>query len=277
MAVHTEPGLRAGWEPDAPAGDTLLRRYLLNAAASNAGPVQALGGRVLHRDDLVAADAGRPTGFVLNAAVLLQPLDGDGDEEPLDALEAFYDAEGTGTVTLLSAWPTPDLRRRGWDLEGHPPLLVRPPSGPPDVATPPDLRIVEAASPEQVEEWCRVAVEGFPFAELQPYQPGSLLDERVLTDGRLRLWVGYGDGQPVCIGALFREHGLGHFFLAVTLPRARGRGYYRAMARHRIAAAPDVPLAALFSDLSRPVVERHFGFLPVTRFTLWTRSRPPRG
>lgn len=84
MTVHTEPGLRAGWEPDAPAGDTLLRRYLLDAAASNAGPVPALGGRVLHRDDVVAADVGRPSGFVLNAVVLLQPLGGDRGEEPLD-------------------------------------------------------------------------------------------------------------------------------------------------------------------------------------------------
>lgn len=211
MAIHTESGLRAGWEPDAPAEDTLVRRYLLNAAASNAGPAQALGGRVVQRDDVVAADVGRPTGFVLNTAVLLQPLDGERGDELLDALEAFDDAEGTGTVTLISAWPTPDLRRRGWHLEGHPPLLVRPPSGPPAIATPPDLRIVEAASPEHVEDWCRVAVEGFPFAELQPYQPGSLLDQRVLADGRLRLWVGYDADEPVCVGSLFCEHGLGHF------------------------------------------------------------------
>lgn len=62
MTVHTEPGLRAGWEPDAPTEDTLLRRYLLNAAASNAGPAKALGGRVVQRDHVVAADVGRPTG-----------------------------------------------------------------------------------------------------------------------------------------------------------------------------------------------------------------------
>lgn len=52
--------------------------------------------------------------------------------------------------------------------------------------------------------------------------------------------MGYDADEPMWIGSLFCEHGLGHFFLAVTLPQARGPGYYRAMARHRIAAAPDV-------------------------------------
>jgi hypothetical protein len=45
------------------------------------------------------------------------------------------------------------------------------------------------------------------------------------------------------------------------------------MVRSRLAAAPDLPAAALFSDDSRPGAERLFGFLPISRFTLWMRSR----
>ena len=30
----------------------------------------------------------------------------------------------------------------------------------------------------------------------EPYRSGVLLDERVLADGRLRLWVGYEDDRP---------------------------------------------------------------------------------
>jgi hypothetical protein len=254
--------------------DTLLRRYLLNLAESHAAPVRALGGRTLRRDDLAATDLGRPTGLMLNTVVLLQPLDVERSEEALDALDAFYAAGGAGAVALVSAWPTPDLRGRGWQLAGHPPLLLRPPSGPVDTAVPDGLSIVEVDGPERLEDWCRVAVDGFPFDELQPYQPGSLLDARVLGDDRLRLWVGYERDTPVCTGALFVEHGLGQLWLATTLPGARGRGYYRAIAARRIAAAGDVPLAALFSDMSRPAAERQFGFLPLLRFTLWTRPRP---
>ncbi len=275
MAVYSEAGLQTGWEPDTPVDDTLLRRYLLNLAESHAAPGRALGGRTLRRDDLAATDLGRPTGFMLNTVVLLRPLDDAGSQEALDELDAFYAAGGgTGTVALVSAWPTPDLRSRGWQLAGHPPLLLRPPAGPVDTTGPQRLSIVEVDGPERLEHWCRVTVDGYPFDELQPYQPGSLLDERVLGDHRLRLWVGYEGDTPVCTGALFVEHGLGQLWLATTLPGVRGRGYYRAMAARRIAAAGDVPLAAVFSDLSRPAAERQLGFLPLMRFTLWVRPRP---
>lgn len=266
--AYTEPELRAGWEPDTPVEDTLLRRFLLNLAESNAVPVAALGGRVLRRDDVIATNLGRPTGLLLNTATLLQPLAGKRAERVLDALDTF---SGPG-MTLFSAWPTPDLRGRGWQLEGHPPLLLRAPSAPLPATAPSGLRIVEVDGHDRLEDWCRVAVDGFPFPQLQPYRPGSLLDERVLADGRLRLWVGYDGGAPVCIGALFTEYGLGHMWLAATLPDARGRGYYQTMARHRIAEAGDLPLAALFSDMSRPVADRHLGFVPLFRFTVWTRQ-----
>lgn len=280
MAIYTQPGLRAGWEPDTPVGDTLVHRYVHSFAASNLGPVRALGGRTLERDDVAAADLGRPTGFLLNTAVLLRPVDQEDAGVLLEALDDFYGAGGASTVTLFSAWPTPDLRSHGWQLEGHPPMLVRPPSGPVDDsaadAVPEGVRIVEADTPERIDDWSRVAVDGFPFEELQPYRPGSLLDDRILGEDRLRLWVGYDGDGPVCIGALFVEHELGQLWLAATLPTARGRGYYRAMANHRINAAPSVPLAAIFSDMSRPAAEKHLGFLPVIRFTLWSKQRPSR-
>ena len=65
------------------------------------------------------------------------------------------------------------------------------------------------------------AAEGFPYRELQPYRPGELLDEGVLDDERLRLWVGYEGDRPVCIGSLFVDAGVASFSLGVTLPEAR--------------------------------------------------------
>ncbi|MCA1672601.1 MAG: hypothetical protein LC799_10485, partial [Actinobacteria bacterium] len=77
----------------------------------------------LRRDDLVAADLGHPSGLY-NSAVLLRPP--ERLEDVVADLEAFYDGHGAGDVELWSPWPTPDLAGRGWELEGHPPLLIRP-------------------------------------------------------------------------------------------------------------------------------------------------------
>jgi hypothetical protein len=126
---------------------------------------------------------------------------------------------------------------------------------------------------DALRDWERVAVDGFPYRELQPCRPGSLLHERVLGDGRLRLWVGYEDDRPVCVGSLFVAEGVAAFSLGVTLPEARRRGYWAAMAAVRLVEEPGLPAVGVFSDMSRPSAEA-IGFLPLTRFTLWHRPRP---
>src|SRR4051812_40694599 len=124
--------LTTGWEPDLDPGDTLARRFLLHYADSLASAASASGGRVIRRDDVLIADAERPSGYG-NSVLLLQPPRPDGWDRTLDAIERVCfrrDPSGvgpTGDVLLWSLWPTPDLRRRAWDLGGHPPLLFRPP------------------------------------------------------------------------------------------------------------------------------------------------------
>lgn len=61
-----------GWEPDTPAEDTLLRRFVLANASHTRFPAEAVGGRTALWDDLSAADAASPFVFD-NAAVLLAP------------------------------------------------------------------------------------------------------------------------------------------------------------------------------------------------------------
>jgi hypothetical protein len=266
----TAEHLTDGWEPDLPVSDTLLRRFLFNLAAFHEVPVVAAGGRVLRRDDFAAADLGRPAAMN-NAATLLRPLPFDRAAETLDEVEGFFAGGGSGEAYLWSAWPTPDLRPRGWVLEGHPPLLLRPP-GDQAVPAPPGLRLERVGGTEALEDWERVAVDGFPYRELQPYRPGALLGERVLADERLRLWVGYEQDRPVCAGSLFVDAGVAAFSLGVTLPSARRRGHWAAMAGVRLVEAPGLPAVGVFSDMSRPGAEA-LGFLPITRFTLWHRPR----
>jgi hypothetical protein len=75
-------------------------------------------------------------------------------------------------------------------LEGHPPLLIRPAGPPSGTPAAKGLRIEPVTDVVGLRDFERVAVEGYPFTDLQPLTPGSLFDERVLGDDRLRLWVG---------------------------------------------------------------------------------------
>ena len=260
--------LETGWLPTTPIGDTVPRRFMLHYAACMSSIATAHGGRVLHRPDVIAADLGRPGGLS-NSAVLLQPLI-DGADTVAD-VERWY-ADGHGDVLLWSPWPTPDLRGRGWQLEGHPPLLVREAGGPAPPARD-DVVVAEVTDATGVDDFSRLMVDGFPFGDLQPYRSGSLFDDRLRRDPRWRLWLAAVDGRHVAAGALFVEHGLASLALAATLPQARGRGAWYALVRARLLAAPDLMSCGIFSDLSRPGIER-LGYLPITRFTLWRRSRP---
>lgn len=266
----SEPGhLTTGWEPDLDLDDTLLRHYVFALAASNLAPVTAMGGRALQRDDVIAADLGVPNA-VFNAAVLTQPPVADTLDETLETVEDFY-ADGTGRVYLWSPWPTFDLRPRGWELDGHPPLLIRPPERP----LPPahdGLEIREVTDRASLMDFEQVLVDGFPFEELQPFAPGGWLDERLLELPDHQLFVGYADGAPVVSGWLAFHAGLGVLVLTATLPEARRRGYWTAILRQRLEAAQRRPVAAVFSDMSRPGAQR-YGFLPIARFTLWHRDR----
>jgi hypothetical protein len=117
----------------------------------------AAGARVLRTGELAAADRGRPAAMH-NAATLLRPLPFDRPGATLDAVEGFFDGQGSGEAYLWSAWPTPDLRQRGWVLEGHPPLLLRPPGGsPPPPPVPPGLRVERVTGVDGLRDWERVA------------------------------------------------------------------------------------------------------------------------
>ena len=63
----------------------------------------------------------------LNEALPLRPLHSDADGL-LDEIDRFYAASDARSCVLLSAWPTPPLKVRGWELVGHPAFVVRTPS-----------------------------------------------------------------------------------------------------------------------------------------------------
>lgn len=266
---HVHP--TTGWEPTTPLSDTLVHRFVHAYAGSLWQPVERMGGRVVHDPRYVVHDLGRPAAFE-NGATLLAPLGADADEV-VEEVEGHLEG-GSGRVWLWSAWPTPDLGRRGWQLSGHPPVLVRP-AGPPPASPDTDVEVVEVEDQSALDAWQDVVVRGYPLDALRDSSgaPMRYLDDRVLDPGSHRLWLGILDGRPVAAGAAHVTAGTNVFAMGATLPAARGRGAWNALAARRLAACPRLPAASLFSDHSRPLAER-LGFVALHRWTLWTRSRP---
>ena len=261
-AVTTPP--TTGWEPDAPIEDSFLRRYVFSHTAWFEAIAGAAGGRTVRHATWSGADVGRAAGF-FNSATLLQPLSATNVEVTLDEIGEWF---GRRAVFLWSAWPTPDLSSRGWQLVGHPPLLLRPPTGRlPDAH--PSLRAERVVDASGLRDWEHVIAYGFPLEHLQG-RSATLVGERLFEDPRVGIWVGYEDDRPVTTGSLFTHVGVAQFALAATLPQARRRGYWFTLVRVRLQAAGDTPTAALFSDLSRPGAES-LGFMPILRFTCWHR------
>ena len=104
--------------------------------------------------------------------------------------------------------------------------------------------------------------------ELDRLPPNRALGPSLLR-GAVRHWIGYLDGTPSAAAASHAAHGVVNLCLAATLPAARRRGVWHALATARCASTPDLPAVAFTSDYSRPGFLR-MGFLPITRFTLWT-------
>ncbi len=204
MTTTTVP-LASGWEPDVPVGDSLLRRYLYCWAALCETFALAAGGRTTTTPRFAAADYRRPSGW-FNSATLLQPALAEAFDEVVDDVETFF-AGGRGEVHLWSAWPTPDLSARGWELVGHPPLLVRPPAALVPPPAPPGVDVAEVGDAAALADWERVAVEGYPLPELLPVAPAAVAHPSLLADPRLQFSLGRGDGEPVSVGTLFTDYG----------------------------------------------------------------------
>jgi hypothetical protein len=256
----TAPPLESGWLAGTPAGDTVLRQFVHNQIELNELVAALRGGRTERSQDAAFAHAGRVTPF-LNQTVLLRPLLGRRDEL-LDRIEAFH---GDEPALLLSVWPTPDLRARGWTLMGHPTFVVRGP-GPLPPGGAPTAAVERVASVDALRRFEQVLLEGYPA---EPSADGAPTFPDGLVGSPLSLRVALLDDRAVATGASHVAHGVVNLCLAATLPDARRRGAWAALVRHRVADDPTVPAVAFTSDLSRPGFER-MGFLPVTRFTLWS-------
>jgi hypothetical protein len=257
--------LTTGWEPDLPAGDTLVRAAVLVHAS---WPVR------------VARGAGRPwrsgplwsggwigdRGALTNPVVLVQPL--TRPEETLHDVGTLFPAHVP--YLLISAWPTPDLRPHGLALMGHPPLMVRFPGPRPDSPNP-EIDVREVKDVEELAVAERVLVDGYPMLELEPLKPGDLLGPTLLQ-ADTRVWLAWLDGQPAAVAAAHQHADVTLVEYVATLPAARGRGAGAAVAWAATLADPAAPAVLIASDDGRPVYDR-LGYIAVERWTAWLRPQ----
>jgi hypothetical protein len=269
-----DPNLRVGWEPDTPSSDSILRAFMTNWIKLAEVENRSHAGRSLVRDELVAFDLGRPGGFT-NIVFFQTPTFPDRFDEVAAALDDFFSfTKGgpTGEVVIFSPWITPDLRPYGWNLMGHPPLMLRAAGGelPP---LPDGLRIEEVRSEESLRHFEQVMIRGFPFEELIGLAPGSTFSPRMLEYDHLKVWLGWDGDQPVAGALASVDEGINHVHAIATVPEARRRGYGAALTWQATLADPALPSVLIASDDGRPVYQK-MGYLPLFRFTGWWRSRP---
>ncbi len=268
-----DPKLRAGWEPETPVSDTLLRRFLSNQAAWSTAEGASVGARILQRDDFHSIDTGHPHGLA-NMGFTLAPIYPDGLEETLSVLSDFHQlaaGEGRGEVYFFSPWPTPDLRPYGWRLGGHPPLMLRAAGGelPP---VPAGLEIEPVRRREQLREFSTVVATGFAEPGPEERVPEMSFGPSLLDDERARLWIGREAGRAVSAAAAFVESGINNVTLVATIPEAGRRGYGTALTWRATLADPTLPSVLFASDAGRPVYER-MGYISLFRMTFWWRER----
>jgi hypothetical protein len=266
-----------GWLADTPVDDNVIRGFLHNQAEQADIIAEHFGGTTARTSD-VAMAASRCVVPYFNEALLLRPVL-DADDPVLDEIDEFYaGSDATGWI-ILSAWPTPSLRERGWELVGHPAFVLRtpgiplrPPADRPEVA----LEVRRATTPEDVLAAERVMADGYPMEEAQG-RPGSAFPETLgESDISVRIASVLLDPQTgredVAVGLGYVAHGVVNLCGAATLPAARRTGAWGALVRARVDDAPHLPAVAFTSDFSRPGFE-HLGFVSVFRCTMWARGR----
>jgi GNAT superfamily N-acetyltransferase len=261
MLPAPDEHLTTGWERETPATDTLVRRAV-EAHASLPVAVATAIGRPWRSEPGWAGGWVSEAGGMINWVVLRQPV--SDATAVMDDVASLFPPQAP--YLLVSPWQTPDLRRHGLALLGHPPLMVRFPAEPgPEPHQAVVVREVTGTDELAIAE--RVLVEGYPLPEMQPVVQGSVFHPAVL-DGTTRVWLAWRGDEPVAVAAAHLHAGVTLVEYVAALPQARGLGAGAAVTRAATLADPGRPAVLIASDDGRPVYER-LGYVPIERWTAW--------
>ncbi|MET7282474.1 hypothetical protein ABZS29_29870 [Kribbella sp. NPDC005582] len=253
--------LATGWEPGLDPADSIVRQAVL-ARASWAVDAPRRAGKPWYDGATWAGGILGDRGPLTNWVVPKQPVD------PASVIaEAARELPAGVPYLFVSAWPTGDLRPHGLALAGHPPLMVRFPG---TATTPPTtgLEIRQVTDAAGLADAERVLVAGYPFPELQPFEPHCLYDTSFLEGSTV--WVGYDGDIPLATSTAHNAAGLTVVENVAVMPAARGRGAGAALTWTATTHHPDHPAAVIASDNGQPVYAR-LNYHRLERWTVWVR------
>ena len=256
--------LADGWAATDAPHDTLMRAGVLSLADRITHHAAALGCTVSDDGRWVAA-ALAERGMFSCAGIVVRPPD-----EWSWVVPALAALAPPGVAKLLmSPFPTPDFRRDGLQLVGHPPFMVRPAGGTPPAPIP-GLEIREVLNAGDLLAFERTLIEAYPIADMDPDDAPTLFPPQFLG-GASHAFLGLVDGRPVATASAHVAAGVNHVEFVSTRSEHRGRGIGAALTWAATVAEPALPAVLISSDDGRGVYEA-LGYLPIIRWTLWLAS-----
>src|SRR2546422_403908 len=131
--------------------------------------------------------------------------------------EALANARGM----VCDAWSRLDLEPFGFERRDTEPWFFRPPGPLAPEDTPPELEIVRATTPEEVEEFEAVSVRGFATEDAK-VEAGSAHPAKILDDARMTNWIGRVGGRPLAAAMSYEtDEAIGVFGVTTTLSSSR--------------------------------------------------------
>lgn len=174
-------------------------------------------------------------------------------------------SEAPGTV--CDSWALLDLTAAGFREADGDAWMWRDPGALPDGATPAELEIAAASTPDRVVEFEAIGVRGFQGEDAR-VAPGSLHPPAILANPAMRMLTGTVSGAPVAAAMSYRTARAVGIFGVATVTGARRRGYATALTRALIDPALPTVLA---SGPETETLYRQLGFRTVGELRHWTR------
>jgi acetyltransferase (GNAT) family protein len=185
--------------------------------------------------------------------------------------ETPADAVAHAPGGICDCWQSLELEPLGFRVWRQEPWFHRP-VGPLPEAKPPELEIVRASSPAEVEEFELVSVRGFEDEDAQ-IEAGSIHPPTVLDDPAMAIFIGRVDGKPVGASTGYQTEDVVGVFGVTTVASARRRGYGAALTRAAMLTDTGLPGVLAPSEEGEGVYRR-LGFVPVGALSIWVRGGP---
>jgi GNAT superfamily N-acetyltransferase len=166
-------------------------------------------------------------------------------------------------------WSDLDLTAYGYGHLTDQAWMARPAGHVDDGDTPPaELSVERVTDVPGLLTFEATAAQGFESGSVEPH---AWHGPDVLTDPRLRMWVGRLDDRPVAVAMAFADAGVLGIYGVATIPMARRRGYATALTAHAVSSAPELPAVLQPSRMAEPLYRR-LGFQRFGVFRSWGRA-----